>query len=73
MSASFCLDCNKRSECKKICPELEKTLPKLTSGRLRGEHSFDPYYLDYLEKRERGKRVKPKIYNDNWEIRGEEE
>ena len=65
MDASFCLTCNKRSECKKICPELEKTLPKPNTGRLRGEHSFDPYWLDKLENKEKGWRVKPTLYNSD--------
>jgi len=30
----------------KICEKVEKLLPKPSSGRLRGEHSFDPDYLE---------------------------
>lgn len=48
MEASFCLSCEKRSLCAKICPELEKTLPKEGSGRLREEHSFDPNILEKI-------------------------
>ncbi len=42
----FCLNCVKRSNCKEICKEVEALLPKPTTGRLRGEHSFDPDYLE---------------------------
>jgi hypothetical protein len=32
----------------KPCDEIEKLLPKPTTGHGRKEHSFDPYVLDYM-------------------------
>jgi hypothetical protein len=33
MDVSFCLSCAKKETCTKICPELEKTLPKDLTGK----------------------------------------
>jgi len=41
-----------KETCTKICPELEKTLPKPGTGRLKHEFSFDPHTLeDIVEQR----------------------
>lgn len=45
----FCKECPKRATCKKICEKVEKTLPKLSDGRLpRGEFSYDPAMLEVM-------------------------
>jgi len=52
----FCKCCDKRPSCKKICPELEKSLPKISQGKLvRGEHSFDPVILERILNEKIGK------------------
>jgi hypothetical protein len=69
-SPFFCLKCEKRNKCIKICDKLEKILPRPSSGRMRrGEHSFDPFILDNItmRRKKQGYRHKPRIYNDNWE------
>ena len=48
----------------KPCDEIEKMLPKPSTGRLRGEHSFDPNVLDIISgeracKLKFGKRKEP--------------
>jgi uncharacterized protein YlaI len=51
MDASFfvsCETCEKKPTCTRICPELEKTLPKPGTGRLKHEFSFDPHVLDVM-------------------------
>jgi len=67
-NASFCLSCDKRETCKEICPELEKTLPKVRGGGHRKEFMADEKTLEYLhteqQERERGKRIMPHIYED---------
>jgi len=45
---SFCLSCDKKPECKEICPELEKILPKPRSGGHRKEFPCDPQKIEGL-------------------------
>ena len=66
----FCLDCTKRSTCKEICPELAEELKKVTVSRRGGKFTtVDPNIIDRYKykSKERGRRITPKIYNDNWE------
>ncbi len=66
----FCLTCEKRKDCKKICPELEKILPKVRSGG--NEKEFSTGNIEEVATKwafnRKGKRKLPKIYNDNWEL-----
>jgi len=43
-----CSECKKRNFCRIICEAIEKLLPKISSGRLSGEHSFDPNILEKI-------------------------
>lgn len=45
-----CVSCKDRPCIKtgKICDEVEALLPKVSSKRLRGEHSFDPKILERI-------------------------
>ena len=63
-NASFCLKCKKKSNCIKICPELEVILPKKTTGRNKREILFNPTYLDMLENRTKGKHKRPIRYDN---------
>jgi len=65
----FCLECEKRPTCKKICPELEKELPKERGGGHNREFptgNIEGVY-NYQKEKETGLRKEPKIYGDNWE------
>jgi len=67
---SFCLDCDKRSTCKEICPELEKTLPKPRSGGNSKEfptNNIDEVAIKWALGR-RGRRKPNYLYNDNYEL-----
>ena len=72
--AKGCSGCSRRAKCKKICDRIEKLLPKPTSGRLRGEHSFDPGLLDtvLLSRKSRGVQKKAVHYDGNSERIGED-
>jgi len=66
---SSCKECPEYKNCKEICPELEKILPKPRSGGHRKEFATDKIEEVYAHKnaKERGKQKSPCIYNDNWE------
>jgi hypothetical protein len=43
-----CQFCGKRSDCKEICKEVEKLLPKPRSGGHRKEFACDPFKIEGL-------------------------
>ena len=69
METSFCLHCTKRSECKSICPELEKHLKKVEKHKDKRMTYVNPYILDSHppQTTQNGKHKKPIIYGDNYE------
>jgi len=72
MGVSFCLDCEKKVNCKSICAELEKELKKVTVSMRRNKVTIvDPQFMDkvnYKESWETGKRKKPIVYGDGYEL-----
>lgn len=69
-NASFCLECSDRPTCKAICKKLAKELRKVTKGKQKWETLVDPSIIEKYEykSKERGFRVKPKIYDENYEL-----
>jgi hypothetical protein len=69
-SASYCLTCNIRSICVKICDRVEKLLPKPRSGGHWKEFStdnIDEVAVKWAFHRKGGKK-KAHIYSDNYEL-----
>lgn len=70
-NAYLCLKCKKRKTCKAICRELKKILPKMNSGRMGGKlTSVPPHLIEtrIYKSKIRGRRLMPKVYDDNWEL-----
>ena len=70
MSETFCLSCELRKVCVKICDRVEKLLPKPRSGGHKREFmtdNIDEVAVKWAFSRKGGKK-KAHIYNDNFEL-----
>jgi hypothetical protein len=65
-----CLNCVKREFCREICPEVEKILPKMNTGRMGGKLTIiSPNLIEskLYKSKVFGRRKPPVIYDDvNW-------
>jgi len=67
-SPKNCQNCENRPKCQKICPEIEKQLPKMNTGRMGGKLTIvspDIIQAQFYRSKMIGYRIMPVVYNDN--------